>query len=66
MERVRLEPCEAVDALVRGLAKISRDLVEAAERTPDTVSSRQIVEEAERLSHGLLVVAMDLKRMLKC
>jgi hypothetical protein len=61
VERIRLDKCGRIRALVRGLEKLSRDLAEASVRTPPTVTSRQLLEEAYRLSLSLLVNAKFLE-----
>lgn len=66
MERVRVDDCTRIIALTRGLEKLSRDLVEAAERTPYTVTSRQILEELEKLSHSLLALSRGLMEGMEC
>ena len=66
MEGVRLEGCEAVRALERGLRKLVFQLHEAAERTPPTITSRQLLEDASRLTQGLQVVAYSLLEECGC
>jgi len=66
LERVRLEGCEAVRTLEKGLRRLALQLHEAAERTPPTVTSRQLLEEASRLSQGLQVVAYSLLEECGC
>ncbi|MEB3846544.1 MAG: hypothetical protein GSR74_01055 [Desulfurococcales archaeon] len=61
MERVRLDRCDRLRVLVRGLEKLSKDLTEAAVRTPPTITSRQLLEEAYKLSLSLLVNARLLE-----
>ncbi len=57
MERIRLTPCDRAKILVRGLEKLSKDLVEATVRTPPTITSRQLLEESYKLALSLLVNA---------
>lgn len=66
MERVRVDDCARVYTLSRGLDKLARDLVEAAERTPYTITSRQLLEEMQRLAHSLAVIAHDLAKSMDC
>ncbi len=66
MERIRLSDCTLLAYLRRGLLKASRDLVEAAERTPHTVSSRRLVEDSGRLLLGLIGVVEELERRNGC
>ncbi len=61
VERVRLDHCGRLRVLVRGLEKLSRDLTEATVRTPPTITSRQLLEEAYKLSLSLLVNARLLE-----
>ncbi len=61
VERVRLDRCGRLRVLVRGLEKLSKDLTEAAVRTPPTITSRQLLEEAYKLSLSLLVNARLLE-----
>jgi len=53
VEGVRLDECRLLRYLERGLLKASRDLLEAAERTPHTLSSRRLVEDSHALLLGL-------------
>ena len=61
VERVRLDRCGRLRVIVRGLEKLSKDLTEAAVRTPPTITSRQLLEEAYKLSLSLLVNARLLE-----
>ncbi len=61
MERVRLNDCLAVEVLVRGFKKLHKDLVEAVDRTPYTVSSRHLIESALSLVEGLYNVVLSLE-----
>ena len=60
MEGVRVDYCMEVEALARGLRKITRDLAEAVDRTPHTISSRHLIESALDLAEGLYNVALSL------
>jgi len=66
LERVRLDTCEAVRTLERGLRRLAVQLHEAAERTPPTVTSRQMLEDSARLSQGLQAVAHALLQECGC
>lgn len=66
MERIRLDDCARVYALKRGLERLSKGLLEAAERTPYTVSSRQLLEELQKLAHAMVVLANDVERRMEC
>jgi len=64
VEGVRLDDCALIRYLERGLLKAARDLLEAAERTPYTVSSRRLVEDSHSLLLGLTRVVDELESRL--
>ncbi|MCE4601328.1 MAG: hypothetical protein F7C38_07200 [Desulfurococcales archaeon] len=66
MERIRVNDCARLYTLRRGLDKLARDLVEAVERTPPTVSSRHLLEESQRLAYSMVVLARQLEKSLDC
>lgn len=66
MERVRVDDCARIHTLTRGLEKLSRDLVEAVERTPYTVTSRQLLEELQRLAYAMVILAHDIGKRMEC
>jgi len=66
LEGIRLDACEAARTLERGLRRLAVQLHEAAERTPPTITSRQILEDTARLSQGLQAVAHSLLEECGC
>ncbi|MEB3860972.1 MAG: hypothetical protein GSR84_01975 [Desulfurococcales archaeon] len=64
MERVRLDECLELDALRRGLRRITRTLGEAVDRIPPHHSPRSLVETSLSLALGLSTTAEDLYRRL--
>ena len=61
MEGVRLGPRGLAEAVERAASKLARILQEAEARTPPSVASRQLVEEARRLAQGLASAARILR-----
>ena len=61
MERVRLSCPELLESVERSARKLTRLLSQAELRTPPTVSSHQLVEEARKLAQGLLVLAVEAR-----
>lgn len=53
VEGVRLTCEDILELLERGLRRLVEDLAEAIDRTPYTVSSRQLIEGSLKLSQGL-------------
>ena len=66
MERVRLDDCTLIHYLERGLEKVSEYLVEAGERTPATIASKRLVEDAHKLLLGLTRIVEELSERNGC
>ncbi len=66
MEGVRLDDCTLIHYLERGLEKAAEYLVEAAERTPATITSKRLVEDAHRLLLGLTRIVEELSERNEC
>jgi len=66
LERVRLDACEAAKTLEKGLRRLAVQLHEASERTPPTITSRQMLEDLARLSQGLQTVAHSILEECGC
>ncbi|MCE4602919.1 MAG: hypothetical protein F7B18_07040 [Desulfurococcales archaeon] len=64
MEGVRVDECLEIDALRRGLRRITRTLGEAVDRIPPHHSPRSLVESSLGLALGLSTMAEDLYRRL--
>ena len=61
MEGVRLSSGDLAEAVERAASKLARLLEEAEARTPPSIASRQLVEEARRLADGLVSAARLLR-----
>jgi len=61
VERVRVEvECSDIYVIEGALRRIVKDLTEALDRTPYTVTSRQLIEGSLKLSMGAYNVALRL------
>ncbi len=60
------EECRYVTVILEGLRRVHRDLAEALDRTPATVTSRPLVEGALRLAEGSLNAALALASLMDC
>ena len=58
--------CAYLTVVLESLRRIQRDLAEALDRTPATVSSRTLIEGALRLAEGGLNAAMALAASTGC
>ena len=61
MEGVCVGYERGLKVIVEGLRRIVRDLEEAVDRTPHTVSSRPLIEGSLRLALGVYSVALNLE-----
>ena len=60
------EACLRLEAVVRALRRVTRDLAAALDRIPPGVTAKPLVEGALRLSQGALNSSLGLASLLKC
>jgi hypothetical protein len=62
VERVRLDTCEKLESALKASERLFRDLTEALDRIPFTVTGRQFVEHGFWLSRGIVYLLEDVLR----
>ncbi len=62
VEGVRLDKCDKLKYALRASERLFKDLVEAIDRIPPSISGRQFVEHGLTLSRGILALLEELFR----
>jgi len=62
LERIRLTCEEFLELLEKGLRRLLEDLGEAVDRTPYTITSRQLIEGSLKLTQGLYNILEHARR----